>query len=360
MLVENQIQLSSPPARTPSPPAAPQRHIFTVDAMRGIAALSVCWFHFTNAQFVEQFGAYRATGKYGWLGVQVFFVISGFIIPYSLFRSGYRVRSFFWFLLKRVTRLDPPYLASVLMVVVGSTVSGLLPGHHPYHIPWTQVGAHFAYINAFVGMPWMQMSYWSLAIEFQYYIFVGLCFPLFAWRARLAPVLILALFATLATLAGRDGALLPHYLPVFAVGILTFRYTSLKAAPLDTFAALLAAVGLSAWTNGVPHALLAAASCAAILFLHVNVRPLNWLGDISYSLYLVHVFIGNLVFGLALRWNHNLSLLKWILPFCAVALSIAAACLLHRLVEAPSRRWASRIRLQSPGLVKTGVLASTS
>ena len=161
------------------------KHLPTLDALRGIAALMVCWFHFTNAQFTARFGHFQASGKYGYLGVQIFFVISGFIIPFSLYRARYQLKSFFRFMLKRIARLDPPYLASIALVVLGFWLSSKLPGHAPYHVPWARVAAHLGYVNAFVGMPWLQMSYWSLAIEFQYYIFVGLCFPLLALQAKI-------------------------------------------------------------------------------------------------------------------------------------------------------------------------------
>src|SRR4029077_11344297 len=110
-----------------------------------------------------------------------------------------------------------------------------------YRIPWAQAFAHLGYVNAFLGMPWLQMSYWSLAIEFQYYIFVGLCFPLLALRKRIAPALIIALFAALTTVARGNSALLPHYLPLFAVGILAFRHKSLRVRTQDTLAGLLVA-----------------------------------------------------------------------------------------------------------------------
>ena len=60
-------------------------HLPTLDAMRGIASLSVCWFHFADAQFTERFPVYQAAGRYGYLGVQIFFVISGFIIRRRFF-----------------------------------------------------------------------------------------------------------------------------------------------------------------------------------------------------------------------------------------------------------------------------------
>jgi len=318
-------------------------HLPTIDALRGIAALSVCWFHYTNAQFTEQFGAYQASGRYGWLGVQIFFVISGFIIPFSLFRAGYRVKGFFRFMLKRIARLDPPYLTSIVIVVSGLWLFSLQPGHPPYQIPWDQVLAHLGYINAFLGMPWLQMPYWSLAIEFQYYIFVGLCFPILAMRKRMAPAVIIALFAALTTVASGNRALLPHYLPLFVVGILAFRYKSLNVRAWDTLLGLVAAQVLVVWVDGWMEAVVSMGACAAILLVTLENPVLKFFGNISYSLYLIHVFVGNIVFGLALRWTRRPELLKWVLPFVAAAIAIGAAYLLYRLVELPSRRLAARI-----------------
>ncbi len=335
------IKDSSPVAS--SPRSAPGGHLPTLDALRGIAALSVCWFHYTNAQFVEQFGHYRASGKYGWLGVQVFFVISGFVIPFSMFSARYRIKSFFQFMLKRIARLDPPYLVSVALVVTTYWLSSLKPGHPPYRIPWSQVLAHLGYLNAFLGMPLLQMSYWSLAIEFQYYIFVGLCFPLLSWKSRLGPWLVLALCAGPALLVGRNEALLPHYLPLFALGILAFRHQCLEARTSDKFAALLGALALAVYVDGWLAASVAAAACLSILFLTLNYRLLNFFGKISYSLYLTHVFVGNVVFGFAVRWLPSVPLLKWALQFIALGIAISSACVFYRLVELPSKRLASRI-----------------
>jgi len=94
-----------------------QERIPGVDALRGLAALAVCWFHVTIGTANLNNGIVRSSGTYGWLGVELFFVISGFIIPYSLQRSGYKLKNYPVFLLKRITRLDPPYLASIVLVI---------------------------------------------------------------------------------------------------------------------------------------------------------------------------------------------------------------------------------------------------
>lgn len=97
--------------------SALQRHS-ALDILRGVAALSVSWYHFTNGNsaFLPD-GTLKTSGEYGWLGVEVFFVISGFIIPFTLARSGYRLADYGTFLVKRVVRLDPPYLVAIALII---------------------------------------------------------------------------------------------------------------------------------------------------------------------------------------------------------------------------------------------------
>lgn len=82
--------------------------------MRGVAAVMVMWFHFT---FALPDGVLRASGLYGYLGVEVFFVISGFIIPYSMDRPYRFAKDGLAFIGRRILRLEPPYLMSVLLIL---------------------------------------------------------------------------------------------------------------------------------------------------------------------------------------------------------------------------------------------------
>ena len=119
-----------------------------IDLLRGIAASAVAWFHFTrgNPRFLPE-GALRSSGAYGWLGVEVFFVISGFIIPFALYKEGYQLR-LHWkrFIAKRLIRLDPPYLACIVVAVALSYASAATPGFkgEPPDFTWTQAGLHLA------------------------------------------------------------------------------------------------------------------------------------------------------------------------------------------------------------------------
>src|ERR1035438_4700620 len=105
-----------------------RRRLGTIDCLRSVAALSVAWFHFTVASGILHSGGLYYSGLYGWVGVEMFFVISGFIIPYSLYGAGYRNRDFGLFLIKRIARLDPPYFADILLCIALSYAVTLAPG----------------------------------------------------------------------------------------------------------------------------------------------------------------------------------------------------------------------------------------
>src|SRR3954463_4542996 len=107
----------------PMPPAPAQRFVF-VDALRGLAALWVALFHFTIWYKAVPAAAhawptlrdlFEAVAWKGYLGVDVFFVISGFVIAYSLRGAPPTLRFAGNFALRRSLRLDPPYWSAMLL-----------------------------------------------------------------------------------------------------------------------------------------------------------------------------------------------------------------------------------------------------
>src|SRR5215510_4747208 len=109
----------------------------TIDALRATAALWVCLFHFTVGTGI---------GAHGYLGVTIFFVISGFIVPYSMMRGGYTIAAWPRFMLRRLVRLEPPYLASIGLILV----LGALDALRGFPQVWTakQIAGHLGYANA--------------------------------------------------------------------------------------------------------------------------------------------------------------------------------------------------------------------
>jgi peptidoglycan/LPS O-acetylase OafA/YrhL len=322
-------------------------HRFSVvDALRGIAALGVCWYHFTygNDAFLPD-GALKSSGTFGWLGVEIFFVISGFIIPYSLHRGSYRICDYGRFVLKRVIRLDPPYLAGILIVIALGYASAATPGFHgpPFQLSWVQLLLHLGYLNVFFGYPWLNGVFWTLAIELQYYLLVGLLFFAIAHRSLLVRVITFGFLAALAFLIPDDQFLF-HWLFLFMLGMTAFQ---LRAGIIGRwqFFAWNVLLGIGAWQVG--GGIIAATGIATALLIGLFEADLNsvllFFGHISYSLYLLHVPIGGRVVNLSLRYVHTLPGKVGVLA-AALAATVAAAWLLYRYVERPAQQWSSRIR----------------
>ena len=195
----------------------------------------MAWFHFTNGEptYLPS-GLVKASGTYGWLGVDVFFVISGFIIPYAMHRAGYTLRAFPLFMGKRLLRLHPPYLAAIALAILLNFLSNLAPGFRgpPFSFSWGQLCTHFFYVNRIVGLyHTLNPVFWSLAIEIQWYLLVAAVYGLLvhprAWVRRIA----LGLLA-LAAVAFPSEKFVFHYLfliPAGSVGLPVWRRSAVMA-----------------------------------------------------------------------------------------------------------------------------------
>jgi peptidoglycan/LPS O-acetylase OafA/YrhL len=316
--------------------------IGTVGALRGLAAIAVCWFHFTFGQQPWL----KWTGHYGWLGVHVFFVISGFIIPYSLYQYSYSIRDYFRFLGKRLARLHPPYLASIIVVLALGFAVMLIPHWHarPMAVSLAQLGAHFFYVNDLIGKPWLNVVYWTLAIELQWYLLLGLVFPLLASRRWM-----LQLCGALLVLAGH--ALIPndriifHIVPVFLIGVFVFQYRVGLSSMGRMLLSVAAMFAIMMKPIGMPVSVVSAATALLILFIPIENRWLVQSGEISYSLYLLHIPIGLPLIDFLSRLPYSGTYLV-VIDLVALGASIYASVLFYRWIEAPSQKWSSAIKIK--------------
>ena len=324
----------------------PSARIGTIDALRGVASCSVVWFHSTHGipNFLPA-GAFKASGTYGWLGVQMFFVISGFVIPYALYNAGYERHDFGRFLAKRITRLHPPYLVSIILALI---IAYKLPqavlfgaGLARPDITLAQILAHLCYLNSMIGKPWLVPAYWSLGIEFQFYLLTGLLFS-FLTSSRLRTRLQSTAAMLIPSLVLRQHGLLFVHMPIFVVGIATFQTRVGLLSNRIWAAVVLVASGVIGVTSGIPAAVVAVLCGTVILHVKLRSRVWCWLGMISYSLYLVHGPIGGTLLMRISRFTPNPSGRTLAVLF-AVGVSIVSAYLFYRAVELPSQHLSSRL-----------------
>jgi peptidoglycan/LPS O-acetylase OafA/YrhL len=328
------------------PASSPAGRVASADFLRGVAALSVARFHFTNGGPLLEGGWLKDSGRHGWLGVHAFFVISGFVIPLSMHRAGYALRRHAGtFLLKRFVRLEPPYLLAVSLCVVLGALSAAAPGYagQPFVLDRVQLLLHVGYLNAFFDVPWLNPVFWSLAIEFQFYLSMALLYPLLAQRRRAVALAALGA-ASLSALALRDEAFVFLYAPLFGFGVLAFWLRTGQLGSL-AFLALAAANAIVAVPALGPAATAVGGATALMLaFAEWRVpRALSFLGAVSYSLYLLHVPIGGRVVNLGARAAEG-DVARILVLAAALATSLLAAWLFFRLVERPAQRWSARLR----------------
>jgi peptidoglycan/LPS O-acetylase OafA/YrhL len=315
--------------------------IAIVEAMRGIAAASVALFHFS----VQFEGPVRDLFAYGWLGVDVFFVISGFVIPLSLHGRDYSVRQFPQFMTRRLMRLEPPYLVSIVLVLAVWHLSASLPGSDGLapNYSWAQLASHLLYAVPLTQNEWISPVYWSLAYEFVFYVVTGLTFASLINRPVEWTVL---LAAAIAALLYRKEAAFDVCILEFLVGIIVMRIATGEGRPARLWFWLLAALTVVFFASGPWVSGAVALAAAAILLLRK--RQLGrWAyvtGSLSYSLYLTHTSTGMHVVN---AWKHLASGtgLQVALMMIGLAIAVGFAFLFSLAVERPAMRASRQIAM---------------
>ena len=302
-------------------------HLHSLTPLRGIAALWVVLYHYSFQYFPNLHpDSYTHLVQKGYLAVDLFFMLSGFVLTHVYHGTFSRsVGDKYWsFLRARIARLYPLHLAVLLLFVATAlatrAVEYAATGSFPA-IPLKgaeSVGALVANLFMLQGLYASMLSWnypaWSISLEFMAYLVFPFALP-WVWRAggRTQVLLAVAALATLGALAWVtqdnlnqwDGpqALL-RCLPEFLLGTLLYSAfrSGLAASVMSsdlTIAGIVLAIVMLLHTGGPD--LLAVPLFALLILAAVanrgraagmlNVRPLVWLGDVSYSLYLIHGFV---------------------------------------------------------------------
>lgn len=353
---------------------AKQERFRTIDGLRGIAALAVVCYHL-NGAVARTYGTRLPGGietifAHGYLGVDVFFVLSGFVIAYSIRNATVTWGFLGRFALRRSVRLDPPYWMAILLEIALISV-GLGLGLSDAPIPsLKQFASHFLYLQNLLGYGDISDVFWTLCFEIQFYLGLVVLYLVHRQLAGIverrvlyaATVLALAaLFGlSLASRYGVMGLALPAGVALirwfqFFMGVCVFWVVSGRAPFGVLVAAWVATVGVVAiqgkpWYQIVPvivSALLLWSYRKDRMATLLSNRPIQLLGAISYSLYLFHAMIGwrfIRVTGIVAGSDPPLGIV--VLVFCAgLGLSVASAWFLWKFLEQPALRISRWINL---------------
>ncbi len=365
---------------------AHMKRITQLDGVRGIAILLVIVWHYFSCQIVaepESTLAYcNLALSLTWSGVDLFFVLSGFLIAGILLDHRKTSNFFRVFYLRRVCRIFPLYFFILgLFVCLTATPLFISPSfqwlfHDPLSI-WSY--ATFTQ-NLFMGARgdfgpnWLGMT-WSLAVEEQFYLFVPLLVYLLSRRALVCVLAGAVLTAPLlrcvspgfqaftntlwrsdSLLSGALLAVLVRWHPfisamrqqrrllltLFVVLLAGAAIMTLQPAPFGVFnhfwlAALYSTLILIAFVGNEP-----------LLGRILDSRVLVWLGRLSYGIYMFHQVVSGLLHGSLRHGEPQIRTLSDAgITFTSLCITLALAILSYRFFESPLIRFGHRFQYQS-------------
>ncbi len=319
-----------------------KKHIGIIHKLRGIAALMVFLFHlfFLSNNF---FGSTTTffLGKYG---IHVFFVISGFVIIYSLSKAQYTLSKWHIFILKRLIRLEPPYIIVLLLTFGYLAIRAMVKGANADTPTFNQLFLHIGYLIPFVNAKWLSIVFWSLAVEFQFYLLISILYSLiiknvvYRWG-------IFAIFWSLQFVIPSMEFF--YWSLVFILGIQLALY-KVGIIQKGEFVFSLFVLPMLIYFNYYLEVFIFSFITALLILMNKDIKShvLDFLGDISYSLYLIHMLLYIPLFNLALKYSTGIYVK--ILSFTGIIFFvILSAYILYCLVEKPSQRLASSIKYGS-------------
>lgn len=328
--------------------------ISEIDALRGIACLMVVYNHFGN---YPEIGS--PASCIGCIGVDLFFIISGFVISLTIQNNS----NWKHFLINRFSRLFPVYWICVILSVLTYLISyNYINEPAPTDYLFKTFLVNLSMIQFYTSFPNIDGSYWTLIIELLFYVFILLFLltnkkKLIEIVGSICLILPLGLILFYQQITGNESInhfvnRLPllAYFPLFFSGILLynikFKGKSILRWSLLFLCFLLQLFLFDKFYSNSPQLTFLQYSItlsiiygAFILYIHDKLsfivsKPTVWLGSISYCLYLIHQSIGSQII---LPFLHNyLSLNFWLAFVLTIASIFFISHLILTYIEKPS------------------------
>ena len=344
-----------------------------LDAMKGLGCIAIVLHHLAvygpmsdvvRGDFPAIIGGLEI---YGRLAVQMFFVLAGFLVAAQLAPEGQpstsSTTSALGLILKRYRRLVTPFVFAIACAILITAIVRPWFVHDSLSAPpsLAQLLAHALLLHDLTGVEALSAGVWYVAIDFQLFIFTVL---LTAFSARVAPTwrwvfpcLMIALAAASLWVLNRHNQYedyAPYFFGAYALGMLA--YWSTRNTLGGIFLLTIATLGSVALWLQFRNPIVVALATAIIVALAGQCgwlaqwpRPglLTWLGQRSYSIFLIHY---GFVIGMNALWARLFPtgvLINAVGMMLAVLISVGAGALLYRYVEsqpnALGRNWVTAI-----------------
>lgn len=315
-----------------------KKHLGHIESLRALAALIVLIFHFIS--FSDAKGplieneTIRKYSEFGAQGVELFYIISGFVIYYSLTSTSFGIQNYPKYLLKRFARIFPPFLGTIVLICMVPFVFGW---PFPYSVKQLLENATLT-VDLFKDTQWMNPIFVTLKVEFLFYLVIGLLvIPL----SRTIWSYALITFSVLISAYYFNFIDLIHNTPFFLIGIACSEIYRSRNVVLN-YVLISSCFVFLYLIYPIEDMVIALIGVVFLLWITIKSVWLESIGHFSYSLYLTHGFSG----GLFLSYCKNQTHVDWnpwayfIMAFCG---AVTFAYCYYRIIEKRSIRWSKRI-----------------
>lgn len=318
-----------------------------IDLLRIIAAAGVVLFHFEYAA-TNTHNWYYYVCQWGYLGVPIFFTISGYCILIALQHAKKPSE----FIIRRFFRIFPPYWFSLLLIFIIVSLLRVLTGANSVVVFPKSIAGFGATLSLLTkpvtGIPTLNWVYWTLSFEAFFYIVVYICS--FFKKQYFTIALLLVTLLSIVLPVYKSGVLFfLGYWPLFSIGIAVYQLLHYSAREKLLSAILFAFSIAGFYTTHQEFYYVLACSVTVLLIVINHFVPLkdnflSRLGDVSYSLYLIHVPIGIYIFN-QFKTETIKQNLVYCIPFELVLLVMLVwlSKLMHKYIELPAIKYGKRL-----------------
>lgn len=317
-----------------------------LDELRGVAAMAVTFFHCCfAAEFLPNNSILSDFSQFGDKGVQVFFILSGLVIPWSISLRKYDFNLVKEFLLRRFIRIQFPYAIALIFTILSYVYFMELS----LRFDPISLLANFTYLVPYSEDTWILNVAWTLGVEFQFYLLIAIFFPFFVSKKAIIRRTTLICLICVGLIPAPNSVnpwyLFPTWAPFFGIGILLFLFHSSKISTFECYLSFAVILCFVCFKYTYLLSLVGLFTTIFLLFCNSIKLPstLAFVGKISYSLYLIHLPI-ILILGRTL-FDYNFSQKFPNLTIVILALSaICFSVIFYFLFEKPSLTWAKNLK----------------
>ena len=262
-----------------------------------------------------------------------------------MWRSDFQLKKH-WktFIAKRLIRIEPSYFASILFTVLVGYFVNFIYGRDIYSYSIPQLLSHFFYLNSFFGYEWVNPVYWTLAIEFQFYLGLILVYQALHRICYRWSIFFISIACSVFL---PSSSFIFKFLPFFLMGISAFLYYSENIKKSELFFLLLISLAANIFSTGaITAAMVGLITALIILFVRLpDSKFFIFIGNFSYSIYLFHYPLVEKIVRAGKVFGYSLISQLFVLTL-SLAISVAISYLMYLWIERPAMLRASKMRYQ--------------